>query len=205
MRCGLGLSRCCRTGRRGAVGVGVITGWSWRGSAGGRGPGRPGSWSGRSRWIRPSPGPINMLPGPARTPQGAWSSYKNLAPEPDDHGLGHSRGGWTTKAHVAVDLHGRPLSVLITAGQSGDNPQLLPVLDAISVPARGGRGGRPRSRPDRVVADKAYSHPSTRIALAARGVKVTIPERRDQIDRRTAKGSAGGRPPAEPLAVRRSI
>jgi len=46
------------------------------------------------------------------------------------------------------------------------------------------------------VADKAYSHPSTRIALAARGVKVTIPERRDQIDRRTAKGSAGGRPPA---------
>lgn len=47
----------------------------------------------------------------------------------------------------------------------------------------------------RVVADKAYSHPSTRAALRRRRVRVTIPERDDQIARRKAKGSVGGRPP----------
>jgi hypothetical protein len=37
------------------------------------------------------------------------------------------------------------LSILITPGQAGDNPMLLPVLDAITVK---GRIGRPRKRPD---------------------------------------------------------
>jgi hypothetical protein len=45
------------------------------------------------------------------------------------------------------------MSILITAGQAGDNPQLLPLLEQIRVPRSG--PGRPRSRPDRVVADKA--------------------------------------------------
>ena len=47
-----------------------------------------------------------------------------------------------------------------------------------------------------LLADKAYSHPSTRIELRSRRIKHTIPERKDQIARRQAKGSAGGRPPA---------
>lgn len=94
-----------------------------------------------------------------------------------------------------MDAHGRPLSVLITAGQAGDNPQLLPVLAAIAVPSRASGPAR-RRRPDRVVADKAYSHPSTREALRHKGIKVTIPERSDQIAHRQAKGAAGGRPPA---------
>jgi transposase len=47
-----------------------------------------------------------------------------------------------------------------------------------------------------VLADKAYSHPSTRAALRARGIHFTSPERCDQIARRAAKGSRGGRPPA---------
>jgi transposase len=85
------------------------------------------------------------------------------------------------------------MAVLLTAGQAGDNPQLLPLLDEVSV-ARVGPG-RPR-RPDRVVADKAYSHPSTRQALRRRHIAFTSPERSDQIARRKAKGSAGGRPPA---------
>jgi transposase len=86
------------------------------------------------------------------------------------------------------------MAVLLTAGQAGDNPQLLPLLDEVSV-ARVGPG-RPRQRPDRVVADKAYSHPSTRQALRRRHIAFTSPERSDQIARRKAKGSAGGRPPA---------
>lgn len=46
------------------------------------------------------------------------------------------------------------------------------------------------------LADEAYSHPSTRTELRSRGITCTIPERKDQIARRKAKGSAEGRPPA---------
>ena len=93
---------------------------------------------------------------------------------------------------MAVDGKGRPLAIRVTAGQAGDNPQLLPVLDEISVPTR----HHPRSRPDQVIADKAYSHPSTRQALRRKGIRAVIPERADQIERRAAQGSLGGRPPA---------
>ncbi len=91
------------------------------------------------------------------------------------------------------------MAVLLTAGQAGDNPQLLPLLDSVSV-ARPG-SGRPRKRPDRVVADKAYSHPSTRAALRSRGIAFTCPERTDRIARRKDKGSAGGRPRAFDQAI----
>nr|WP_262004937.1 hypothetical protein [Streptomyces sp. FIT100] len=43
---------------------------------------------------------------------------------------------------------------MITAGQRDDSPQFEPVLEAIRVPRLG--RGRPRTRPDRVRADKAY-------------------------------------------------
>lgn len=42
--------------------------------------------------------------------------------EPDDHALGLSRGGLSTKVHLASDSRARPLSLHITAGQAGDAP-----------------------------------------------------------------------------------
>lgn len=111
----------------------------------------------------------------------------------DGEGLGRSRGGLSSKIHLAVDGRGLPMSVILTGGQAGDNPQLIPLLDQISV-ERPGRG-RPRTHPEAVLADKAYSHPSTRQEMRNRGVRFTSPERSDQIARRKAKGSAGGRPP----------
>jgi transposase len=105
----------------------------------------------------------------------------------------------TSKIHLAVDGRGLPMSILLTPGQSGDNPHLLPLLDQIHVHRDG--PGRPRKRPDQVIADKAYSHPSTRAALRQRGIGFTSPERADQIARRRAKGSHGGRPPAFDPAV----
>ncbi|GII23841.1 IS5 family transposase [Planosporangium mesophilum] len=103
-------------------------------------------------------------------------------------------GGLSTKIHLAVDGRGRPLAFLLIPGQAGDNPHLLPLLDAISVNAPG--PGRPRKRPDLLIADKGYAHDSTRRALRRRGLRHAIPERSDQVERRAAKGSAGGRPPA---------
>ncbi|MFG1826584.1 IS5 family transposase [Microbispora bryophytorum] len=115
-------------------------------------------------------------------------------PEPADHGLGRSRGGLSTKIHLACEQGQKPLSILITAGQRGDSPQFVAVLQGIRVPRLG--LGRPRTRPDRVRGDKAYSSAANRAYLRGRGIAGTIPERADQIRNRKKRGSAGGRPPA---------
>lgn len=114
--------------------------------------------------------------------------------EPADHALGRSRGGWTTKTHLACEQGRKPLSIVVTAGQRGDSPQFTAVLDGINVP-RPGRG-RPRNRPDCVLADKAYSSAANRTYLRTRGVRATIPTKADQAAHRKKKGSSGGRPPA---------
>lgn len=106
--------------------------------------------------------------------------------------LGRSRGGLSSKIHLAVDGRGLPMSVVLTPGQAGDNLQLLALLEKIRVPRQG--VGRPRCRPESVIADKASSHPSTRQAMRRRGVRFTSPERSDQAARRRAKGARGGRP-----------
>lgn len=113
--------------------------------------------------------------------------------EPADHGLGRSRGGFTTKLHLAADQRRRPLALVITPGQWADCPQFTTVLAEIRVP-RLGVGGT-RSRPDRVLADKAYSSAANRAYLRRRGIKATIPIKADQAAHRAAKGHAGGRPP----------
>ncbi|WP_186003045.1 MULTISPECIES: IS5 family transposase [unclassified Streptomyces] len=116
-----------------------------------------------------------------------------IAVEPTDHGLGRSRGGLTTKIHLAVEQGQKPLSVLITAGQRGDSPQFEPVLEAIRVPRLG--RGRPRKRPYRVRADKAYDSRKNRSYLRQRGIKATIPLPADRVRNRQNLGSKGGRPP----------
>lgn len=83
---------------------------------------------------------------------------------------------------------------MITAGQRGDSPQFQPVLERIRVP-RPGRG-RPRTRPDRVLADKAYGSRANRAYLRTHGIRCTIPEKADQTRHRRNKGRRGGRPPA---------
>lgn len=85
------------------------------------------------------------------------------------------------------------MTVLLTGGQAGDNPQLIPLLDAVGVLRQG--PGRPRTRVAHLLAGKAYSHPSTRAALRARRISHTIPEKSDQQTLRAQRGSRGGRPP----------
>ena len=116
---------------------------------------------------------------------------------PADEGLGRSRGGLTTKFHLACDGKGRPLSIVITPGQRHDSTQLAPVLAGIRVPRPGGRG-RPRTRPERLIADKGYSYPRCRRLLRERQIPHTIPERRDQRARRATR-------PGRPLAFDKAI
>jgi transposase len=116
------------------------------------------------------------------------------AGEPADHALGRSRGGWTTKVHLAVEAGRKPLATVLTPGQAADSPQFIPVLGRIRVPRRSGPG-RPRTRPVRVLGDKAYSARANRAHLRRRGIPATIPVKADQQAHRQKKGSAGGRPP----------
>ena len=53
---------------------------------------------------------------------------------------------------------------------------------------------RPRTRPDAVLGDKAYSSQAIRTHLRARGIKTVIPEPTDQQGHRKRRGSRGGRP-----------
>lgn len=84
------------------------------------------------------------------------------------------------------------MGLVLTGGNAADTTYLATVLDTISV--QDGRPGRPRTRPDRVLADKAYTSAANRKYLTDRGIKVTIPERDDQKANRARRGSAGGRP-----------
>ncbi len=129
---------------------------------------------------------------------GGSTNYKvlpdllHIRDEPDDHGIGRSRGGLTTKTHAIVDGAGRPLVIGCTPGQSNDSPALPRLLAELRVET--GLPGRPRTTPDALLGDKAYSARAHRTELRRRGIKVVIPEPSDQAGHRKRKGSRGGRP-----------
>jgi len=61
------------------------------------------------------------------------------------------------------------------------------LIDTLSQIRVAGSAGRPRSRPDRVLADKGYPSKANRAWLRARDIAATIPERDDQIAHRRKK------------------
>jgi transposase len=80
-----------------------------------------------------------------------------------------------SKHHLIVDRHGVPLGVALTGGNRNDVMQLLPLVDGIGAIA--GKRGRPRQRPDLVIADRGYDHDKYRRELWRRGVKPVIARR----------------------------
>ena len=99
----------------------------------------------------------------------------------------------TSKIHLAADRRCRPISRVTSAGQRHDSLALRPVMAGIRILRRG--RGRPRTRPNRVLGDKAYSNRKIRAYLRKRNIKATIPEPDDQKGNRLRRGSKGGRPP----------
>ena len=81
---------------------------------------------------------------------------------------------------------------IVSPGQAADSPVLPMLLDQLRMPRRG--PGRPRTRPTRLRADKAYSSRGHRALLRTRGITAVIPEPADQAGHRRRKGSRGGRP-----------
>jgi transposase len=99
----------------------------------------------------------------------------------------------STKIHLGADSRCRPLGRVTSAGQRHDSLAFTAVMADICISRRGDR--TPRTRPDRVLADKAYSTRKIRKYLRKNGITATIPEPVNQIEGRLAKGSKGGRPP----------
>jgi transposase len=84
-----------------------------------------------------------------------------------------------------TDARGLPLAWAATPANRNDVTQLLPLVDAIP-PVRG-RVGRPRRRPQRLIADRGYDHDKYRRLLWQRGIKPVIARRQ------TEHGSGLGR------------
>jgi transposase len=139
-----------------------------------------------------------------RATRGAESNYKESAASGPDappgrgnpvqrEALGRSRGGLSTKLHLAADARSRPLGFITTLGQRHDSVAFELTLAQVAV----GRiaGGRPRTRPDAVLCDKAYSSRAIREHLSRRKIKAVIAIKDDQHTARLRKGSRGGRPP----------
>jgi len=108
---------------------------------------------------------------------------KGGAREPQHHCLGRSRGGLTTKIHLACDSHGYPLAVLLSPGQDADSRYFMPLLEQISLP---GSKGRPRKRCRYVLADKGYDSQALRQYCDRYGMQPVIPLR--QMHRKPRRG-----------------
>jgi len=141
---------------------------------------------------------VNLQTALALT-RGAFSDKGLLNPE--EEALGRSRGGFSTKVHLACDGKGRPLSVVLSAGQRHGSTQLEGLLDAVRVPRPPSMPGRPRKRPDHLLADRGYSFESCRRLLRRRGISHTIPERKNQKEHRALR--PGRRPGFDREAYRR--
>jgi len=97
---------------------------------------------------------------------------EQIGPNPTD------RGKPGSKYHLVVDRNGIPLAVHLSAANTHDSTLLVPLVDAIP-PIIGPRGkpGRPRKRPAKLHADKAYGSSDLRRALRARGITPRIARR----------------------------
>ncbi|MGH1569446.1 IS5 family transposase [Methylobacterium sp. P31] len=91
-------------------------------------------------------------------------------PNPTDQG----KAG--TKRHLVTDARGTPLGVCLSGANRHDSAMMAPTLDAIP-PLRNGRRGRPRRRPDKLHADKAYDARPRRHECRARGIVPRIARR----------------------------
>lgn len=76
-----------------------------------------------------------------------------------------------------TDAAGVPLVVQFTAANCHDVNTLLPLV--VDIPAVAGKPGRPKQKPDTLVADKAFDDQALRGLLRWLGIEPQIPKRGD--------------------------
>jgi transposase len=84
--------------------------------------------------------------------------------------LGRSRGGFSTKIHVAVDALGNPLRLILTAGQRHDSPQATRLIE--------------NYEPQALIADKGYDSDELIQAVTAKGIVAVIPPKKNRLVQR---------------------
>jgi transposase len=87
-----------------------------------------------------------------------------------DQALGRSRGGFTTKLHIAVDGLGNPVQFILTGGQEADINQGEALIK--------GRDSKA------VIADKRYDGDKFVVAIEASGAEPVIPPKKNRISKR---------------------
>lgn len=75
--------------------------------------------------------------------------------EPEDHGLGRSRGGFSTKLHLNCDAHGIPIHFELSAGQAHENSTLIDLLNNTGTDLVNADGD-PIAWPLAIAGDKGY-------------------------------------------------
>jgi transposase len=112
-----------------------------------------------------------LAPGRARQCQRACEKGgAAVGPNPTDRG----RPG--TKRHLLTDAQGTPLGLTLSGANRHDSRMLLSTLDAVPN-VRTRHRGRPRRRPGKLHADKAYDHRRCRSECRARGIIPRITRR----------------------------
>jgi transposase len=83
-----------------------------------------------------------------------------------------------------TDANGLPLALHLTAGQRHESRAFEPLMAAVRLPRR---RGRPRTRPKRLLGGRAYSTPAVRDHCRRRRIAAVIPQRADEIERRSRR------------------
>ena len=112
-------------------------------------------------------------------PRAGEKGGSETGPSPVDR----ARNG--SKHHLLVDATGIPLAWTLTGGNRHDVTQLVPLVER--VPSVRGTVGRPRRRPERILADRGYDYDKHRRELRRRGIASEIARRN------TEHGSGLGR------------
>jgi transposase len=89
--------------------------------------------------------------------------------------VGLTKKGKGAKWRLVVEGNGLPLGFHLDRATTAEVRLADATLDTISVPRP---RGRPRQRPERLVADRAYDSSAFRHALRRRGIRMRIPPKR---------------------------
>jgi transposase len=104
-------------------------------------------------------------------------------------GVGKTKRGKGTKWMVVVDGRGVPLGEYLHSASPAEVRLAETTLATIRV-GRRHRAGRPRQKPVRVIADKAYDSDPLRERLARRGIELIAPHRSNRKKPATQDGRA---------------
>ena len=132
---------------------------------------------------------MEKLIGNYSASMGVWFGHTRRQPvgekngppeEPEDHALGRSRGGFSTKLHVVCDAEGWLIAADVSPGQDHESTHFEELMEDIEI--RSVRGPAKR-RPEKLAGDKAYSSKDIRGWLKRHRIQPVIAYRDNETER----------------------